>query len=199
MTFGIHFKLTSLLVLLSAFITHGNTMQHKDIIDNRTTGTLYSHHGTVWRLVTDGVMGGVSQGDLQPERIRGRDCLRLQGVVSTANNGGFVQMALDIGASGPFDASLFQGLLLEVSGNGEEYNLHLRTADLWLPWQSYRYSFVAESDWRQIRVPFTDLDAYRTNIRFNPKNLSRIGLVAIGREFQADLCLGDIRFYSSVE
>ena len=174
-------------------------MQYNDIIDSRTSGTLNSNYQISWRLVTDGVMGGVSQGDLQPDRIRDRDCLRLQGAVSTANNGGFVQMALDLGASAPFDASRFQGLLLEVSGNGEQYNLHLRTSDLWLPWQSYRYSFTAEPEWRQIRIPFSKLDAHRTNTRFDPKNLSRVGLVAIGREFQADLCLGDIRFYSSAE
>lgn len=183
--------------LLSAFVTNITAMATDNIIDDRASATLDSNSGTAWRLVTDGVMGGVSQGKLRPDRIRGRDCLLLQGAVSTANNGGFVQMALELGASQPFDASHYMGLLLEVSGNGEQYNLHLRTTDLWLPWQSYRYSFVAEPDWRQVRVPFSELTAYRTSTRFDPGRLARIGLVAIGREFQADLCLGSIRFYGS--
>lgn len=186
-------------VLLSAFITKDTAMATDDIIDDRVSDTLNANRGTVWRLVTDAVMGGVSQGDLRPDRVDSRNCLRLQGAVSTANNGGFVQMVLELGASKPFDASHYQGLLLEVSGNGEKYNLHLRTADLWFPWQSYRFSFVAEPDWRQIRVPFSELTAYRTKTRFDPEKLARIGLVAIGREFQADLCLGSIRFYGSGE
>jgi len=108
-------------------------------------------------------------------------------------------MSLELETSEPFDASNFEGLLLEIAGNGEQYNLHLKTTDLWFPWQSYRYSFVAEQDWRQIRVRFSELTAYRTYSRFNPEKVTRIGLVAIGREFDADLCLGSIRFYAGGE
>ena len=183
----------------SACATNGSTMADNKIIDDRVTGSLYSNKGTEWRLVTDGVMGGVSQGNLRLDTHRDRDCLRLEGAVSTTNNGGFVQMAVDLDASKSFDASSYEGLLLEVSGNGEQYNLHLRTADLWLPWQAYRYSFLADTEWRQIRIPFSELTAYRIMARLDPAKLARIGLVAIGRDFRADLCLADLRFYSRGE
>jgi len=84
----------------------------------------------------------------------------------------------------------------EVAGNNEDYNIHFRTSDLWFPWQSYRASFKATSDWQTIRIPFSDLDAYKTSQKFRQNKLKRIGLVGIGRDFLADLCLASIRFYS---
>ena len=121
----------------------------------------------------------------------------MRGNVSTENNGGFVQMALSLSEQGNFDASEFDGLEFEVSGNNELYNIHLRTADLWFPWQSYRASFNATADWQMVRIPFAEFEAYKTSQDFRQDKLRRIGLLAIGRVFQADLCLASIRFYTN--
>lgn len=166
------------------------------IVDDRTSGSLKSNLGIEWRLITDQVMDGMSSGKLTLDTYRGRDCLRLQVDVSTENNGGFVQMALSLSEKDNFDASAFAGIVMEVAGNHEDYNIHFRTADLWFPWQSYRASFKATSNWQTIRIPFADLDAYKTSKYFRPDKLIRIGLVGIGRDFQADLCLASIRLYS---
>jgi hypothetical protein len=165
------------------------------IVDDRSSGTLAATNGGQWQVVTDRVMGGRSDGDLQVDDYLGRGCLRLSGTVSTANNGGFLQAVLRLAGGRRFDASAYSGLILNVAGNGEVYNLHLKTSDLSLPWQSYRASFRAEPEWRQIRIPFTDLVPYRTGSAFQPSRLERIGLVAIGRAFIADLCLAELRFY----
>jgi len=165
------------------------------LIDDRSSGSLRSSLDSEWRLVSDRVMGGLSSGELAPARFMGRDCLRMRGAVTTANNGGFVQMALDLAGKG-FDASAYTGVLLQVAGNGEHYNVHLRTSDLQLPWQSYRAGFVAEPQWHELRFPFIDFEAYRTGSGFRPDRLVRIGLVAIGREFNAELCVARTAFYS---
>jgi hypothetical protein len=107
----------------------------------------------------------------------------MSGRVSLDNNGGFIQMAADI-APPPTDAT---GLMLDVSGNGEEYNVHLRTSDLDRPWQSYRASFIASQQRQEIRFPFEGFAPHRTEAQFNPANIRRIGIVAIGREFDADV------------
>ena len=166
------------------------------IIDDRGSDNLKSNLGIEWRLVTDQVMGGISSGKLTLDTYRGSDCLRMQGNVSTENNGGFVQIALSLSDKDDFDASAFAGIKMEVAGNNEDYNIHFRTSDLWFPWQSYRASFEATNDWQTIRVPFSDLDAYKTSQKFRQNKLKRIGLVGIGRDFLADLCLASIRFYS---
>ncbi len=85
-----------------------------------------------WQLVSDQVMGGVSAGQLSTVNTPDSPVYRLTGKVSLDNNGGFIQMAADINPP-PTDAT---GLMLDISGNGEEYNLHLRTSDLDRPWQS---------------------------------------------------------------
>lgn len=167
------------------------------IIDDRTSGSLGANLGTQWRLVTDQVMGGVSIGDVTLDNYKGKDCLRMRGDVSTDNNGGFVQIALDLTKDEPFDASAYAGIELIVSGNNEHYNVHLRTTDLWLPWQSYRFGFIATPDWQTIRVPFANIEAYRTTTKFHKDKLKRIGLVGIGRDFKADLCVASIKFYAT--
>lgn len=150
---------------------------------------------TRWRLVTDGVMGGVSTGALEAVTLAGRPALRMQGVVSLRNNGGFIQMVLDFSpGGGPIDASAWSGIELDVFGNGEAYGAHLRTDVLNRPWQSYRQAFTADAAWRTIQLPFDEFVPYRTDVPLDRRRLVRIGLAAIGREFSADLAVGGLRF-----
>jgi hypothetical protein len=165
------------------------------IIDDRSSSSPVSNLGSEWRLVTDQVMGGVSTGTLTLSTWMGRNCIRMQGAVSTDNNGGFVQIALSLSDQGRFDASAYDGIELEVAGNNEHYNVHFRTSGLLLPWQSYRSGFMATPDWRTVRIAFSDVKAYKTTRSFRRDKLERIGLVAIGRDFHADLCLASLRFY----
>jgi hypothetical protein len=162
------------------------------IIDDRRTGDYRSPLGTSWRLITDQVMGGISNGQLTLDTIDDRDCLRLRGDVRLENRGGFVQAALDIKHT---DASDYQGILLEISGNNEGYNLHLRTDDVWLPWQAYRASFQAPAGWHTVRLPFTEFAGYRIRSPLHLERLERIGIVAIGRTFKADLCVASLALY----
>ena len=165
------------------------------IIDDRDSGTLESALGPSWRMFSDGVMGGLSRGTLTPASADQRNCLRLQGDIRLDNNGGFVQAALDIKDTPAGNASAYSGIVLEVHGNDETYNLHLRTGDLWLPWQSYRTTFEAPARWRTLQLPFAGFSAYRTGKPLDVTKLERIGVVAIGRAFTADLCVGRIGFY----
>ena len=93
------------------------------------------------------------------------------------------------------DATGYSGVELEIAGNNEVYNIHIRTAGLWLPWQSYRFTFQADPEWKTLRFPFTKIVPYKTSQHFQQHRLMRIGLVGIGRDFQADLCLAAIKLY----
>jgi hypothetical protein len=163
------------------------------LIDDFTS--TISRLGTEWRLVTDGVMGGRSSGRLWRGELEGRAALCLRGDVSLENQGGFLQIALELAPSGTFDASAYRGLWLVVRGNGESYNLHLRTADLWLPWQSYRSELTAGAQWQEVRLPFDTFTPYRVATPLDTRRLRRLGLVAIGRAFAADLCVAGIGLY----
>lgn len=167
------------------------------IIDDFFHTDLVSATGTRWRAVTDKVMGGVSKASLEYRVVEGRSHLHMAGDVRLENNGGFVQAALDLALNGgTLDASEFIGVKLVVRSNGEQYAIHLRTSDNTRPWQSYRAQFIAAGDWTTIDLPFAVFDAHRLETPLDITRLRRIGLVAIGRAFRADLALADLRFYS---
>jgi len=156
---------------------------------------LLAANGQHWRCVSDQVMGGVSAGRLERCTLAGERALRLTGAVRLDNNGGFLQMALPLAEPGArLDASGYSGLRLRVRGNEMPYNLHLRSADMTAVWQSWRASFTADAAWQDIILPFAAFQPHRTDLPVNPARLTRLGLVAIGREMQADLALARLEF-----
>ena len=169
--------------------------QERLIIDDRGSGILESALGPDWRLISDKVMGGVSIGTLTPASIEQRDCLRLQGDVRMENNGGFLKASLKIDNTPARDASDYSGIEIEVYGNNEAYSLHLRSADLSMPWQSYRATFEAPARWQTLQLPFAEFSLYRTSKPLDLAELELIGFIAIGRAFTADLCIGRIGYY----
>lgn len=166
------------------------------LIDDFSDPNLASALGTQWRGVSDAVMGGVSRAAITHENIDGRTCLRLSGDVRLENDGGFIQVTLDLApADGTVDASAYEGIGVTVHGNGEQYSVHLRTPDNIRPWQSYRARFTAGPDWQTLEIPFHDFTPYRLDAPLDTTQLKRIGLVAIGRAFHADLTIGALSFY----
>ena len=166
------------------------------ILDDFSRDDLISTLGTPWRGFSDRVMGGISQETITLAEIEGRRCLRLTGDVRLENNGGFIQMALDLAPKGrTLDASDYRGVLLAVRGNGETYGVHLRTPDCVRPWQSYRANFVTGPEWQEIRLPFDRFEPHRLTAPLDVRHLRRIGLVAIGRAFHADLAVSAIGLY----
>ena len=165
------------------------------LIDDFENDDGLSQLGTPWRLVTDRVMGGVSTGRMSLTKIGGRRALCMKGDLSLKNNGGFVQTILDLGTTRYFNASSYTGIHVVVRGNCESYNLHLKTADICFPWQSYRSTFLAGPDWREIHLPFLGFESYRTDSPLDTGQLTRLGLVAIGRAFTAHICVSQVDFY----
>ncbi len=166
-----------------------------DTIDDLSQPPPRASIGASWELIADRVMGGVSNGTMRREVVRGREAIHMQGDVSLENNGGFIQIALDLAPDGAsVDASDWSGIEIDVIGNGESYNLHLRTADVTRPWQSYRQSFVARPEWRTLRLPFAGFDPHRIEAPLGLHTLRRIGIVAIGRAFHAEVAIGGVRF-----
>jgi len=180
-------------------VARGNSMDTRSaVIDDLGREPPLSTIGTRWQLFSDRVMGGVSNGTMGREIVAGRPAICMRGDVSLENNGGFVQIAVDLMPDGKAkDASGWAGVELDVFGNGEEYNFHLRTEDLTQPWQSYRQSFRAGPQWQTIQFRFQEFAPYRTDIALDIRRLRRIGIVAIGREFSAKVCIGRLRYFAA--
>ena len=163
------------------------------LIDDRASGSAVSTLGPSWRFFSDGVMGGVSSGSLRIDTMQGRSALCLRGQVRLENNGGFVQMALDLPEGPP--AAQWRGVELDVLGNGRRYGLHLRTTAMSLPWQAWRAPFEAPPTWQRLRLPFEAFQPHRTGGTLSAAELRRIGLVAIGEAFDAELCVARVALY----
>lgn len=173
-----------------------NEQSESLLIDDFSGSSGISSFGTEWRMFTDQVMGGLSTGEWDYDTIDGRRCVHLQGDVSLENNGGFVQVALPLMKEGqPFDASAYQGVRLWARGNGEAYHIHLRSSDTRRPWQYYGAKFIAESSWRMYDLPFSDFEPENMRTELKPDQLVRIAIVAIKKEFRADIAVARLEFY----
>ena len=92
-----------------------------------------------WRIVNDGVMGGLSSSKL--ELIEDGKAL-FSGYVSLENNGGFASVR---GLLGEKDASGIDKILIRVKGDGKKYDLRIRT-NRNFDGISYRVPFKTEKD-----------------------------------------------------
>jgi hypothetical protein len=186
---------TWILLMTTAFTAAGASNAADGLIDDFSSPDAPSRVGTTWRLITDQVMGGVSNGRMERRELDGRNALCMSGDVSLANNGGFVQINLELSPSGPLDASAYNGVRLVVRGNGEAYNLHLKTTATSMPWQSYRADFTAGDTWQEVQLPFAAFTPHRLVPALDATRLKRLGIVAIGREMRAELCVAEVGFY----
>lgn len=151
-----------------------------------------------WRMISDQVMGGRSQGQVLQQNENGSICDCLIGNVSLENNGGFIQMQIGLdkvvnpSAKSAFlsqNFADFEGIFIEVIGNPHSYNLHFKTSQLWLPWQSFRKEIEITDNWQQLCIPFAEFKSYRTFSKFNPAKVTRFAVVAIGDAFAAKVCV----------
>lgn len=160
------------------------------------------HHqdASPWRMISDQVMGGRSQGQVVRTQKDDSWCDCLQGQVSLENNGGFIQMQMNLkniaGLSKPF--AEYDGLFIELLGTPHVYNLHIKSSQLWLPWQSFRKEVAVTEQWQRFFVPFSDFEGHRTFSRFKPAKATRFAVVAIGEAFQADVCVRRFGVYQNV-
>jgi len=148
-----------------------------------------------WRFVSDQVMGGASQGKVTLIENQDSPCHCLTGLISLENNGGFLQMQLLKLDDLPVNFDDYLGLYLEVKGNEHDYNLHIRTSQLWLPWQSFRQTFHASQQWKRVFMPFTSFESYKTFSNLNAAKIQRLGILAIGEAFEANVCVRNLGLY----
>ena len=143
-----------------------------------------------WVYLADRVMGGISEGTAQFED----QVIRLSGEVSTANNGGFIQVRSPVlweAAKGK------TGIRLTVKGNGDQYYLHIRSTVTRLPWHYYHHSFQASGSWSEIILPFEAFEKSSSLLRaeLDQGKIKTIGIVAYGKDYSADVSVKRLEFY----
>ena len=103
-----------------------------------------------WRVVVDGVMGGLSTGKID----RTDSGIVFHGELSLENNGGFSQIRTPI-ERGSLEGA--DGIEIEVRGDGRSYIFDARAANMRVMAGSYQHTFdTKDGEWTTIRLPFTD-------------------------------------------
>ena len=127
-----------------------------------------------WQTVNDGVMGGVSEGNV---RIAEKN-LEFYGTLSLENNGGFASVR---SKAAKMDLSKFDGLVFKVRGDGRDYYLNVHVPSDQIAF-SYRASFKTEKNkWTEVTIPFADLKATSFGrIVENAKPLNASKVEAVG-------------------
>jgi hypothetical protein len=142
-------------------------------------------------------MGGVSDGQVSLEQDGEMYYARLTGNVSTANNGGFIQLRASVSfANSEKEGKNLQGVRLNVRGNGETYYIHIRTNESWSPSDYYATTFKADADWKMIDLPFkTFKRRWSKGSVLDPQKIRSFGIVAYGRDHISDVSVSTIEFY----
>ena len=150
-----------------------------------------------WQFYTDQVMGGVSEGGASVRLGSEGPYVRLEGSVSTANNGGFIQIRRNVSEKSR-DA---KGILIKVRGNGENYYIHVNTSETIFMPQQYRFYYQAvfrtSKEWSEVKLPFSSFKRSNPQIskNFSGEKLKTIGLLAYGKNYNALLEVKYLSFY----
>lgn len=150
-----------------------------------------------WIIISDGVMGGLSEGNMA---MTDGGTMRFRGDLSTKNNGGFSMVTSQ---KVDYNLSNDLGLLLNVKGDGRTYTARL-VSDA--RFRGMEVSFSAdietkEGEWTQVKVPFTDFKgSFRgTDLpkeKLDPSLIQRLGiLIGDKKDAPFDLEIGWIRTY----
>lgn len=146
-----------------------------------------------WIAISDQVMGGVSTADLRQDQRHDSVCSCLSGRTRLENNGGFVQMKLEIEPS--WSCADYAGMFIELCGAAHDYNLNVKTTQLDRPWQSFRCTLAVEPQWTRFVVPYAQLRPHRTDLALDPATIRSVAVIAIGSAFDVDVCVRRFGFF----
>ena len=138
-----------------------------------------------WKFFSDQVMGGVSEGKIALKKAKNNFFLRLEGTVSTKNNGGFIQVRKEY----EIKNDTYKGIRFKARGLESEYYVHVRTKKLFLPWQYYAGKFFVSKEWTNVEIKFDDFtksNFYQPQ-NFKSSEIRSIAFVAFGKDFDAKL------------
>ena len=102
-----------------------------------------------WVIVNDDVMGGISFCDIYTDN-EGNGVF--EGKVSTANNGGFSSIRLNLNK---VKTKNYTQIKIRLKGDNKKYQLRIKANRS--DYQSYVYSFKTSNEWEIITIPLKDM------------------------------------------
>ena len=149
-----------------------------------------------WQFISDQTMGGISNGQAVLDKEGDMIFARLTGNVSTANNGGFIQIRTNFSFVDLINTNRdLKGVILNTKGNGETYHIFIRTSEDRSYRDFYSATFTANDNWEIVDLPFTKFKHRYSNRSLDGNDIRTFGIVAYGRDFFSDVSVSEISFY----
>jgi hypothetical protein len=137
-------------IILAAIIMNNSLLLNEDNILLNSSIMLTKNQ---WRIVNDGVMGGLSSSKslVKDEKII------FSGNVSLENNGGFASLRSPVK---DYDFSEFTGLELKLKTDGKRYSISMKETSYFTGY-FYTKSFETKKDeWIIVQIPFDQFKLY---------------------------------------
>ncbi len=180
----------ALLVIFLTFTTIVSAKEEEILIPFSEENAKY------WQYISDQTMGGVSNGQAILEKDGDIFFARLVGNVSTANNGGFIQLRSTLSFVNLYNKNkTLKGVRLKTKGNGETYHIFIRTSETRSYSDFYFATFIADSKWNTVDLPFKNFKHRFSNSVLDGSDIRTFGIVAYGRDFFSDVSVSNIIFY----
>ena len=132
-----------------------------------------------WRIVNDGVMGGISQSSL---KLTESGYGLFAGHISLVNNGGFASIQLDTKIKLPKEKKF---IVLRVKGDRKYFEFRLKGSVYQA--ESYVHRFATSGEWENIKLPISDFyPQFRgrklNSPNFNFKNIEQMSFLIANKE-----------------
>ena len=179
-------------LLFSLLVFYSSVVFSKDQISIPFT----EENARYWQYISDQTMGGVSDGQAILDKDGDMIFARLTGNVSTANNGGFIQIRTNFSFVDLINTNKnLKGVLLNTKGNGETYHIFIRTSEDRSYRDFYSATFTTNDNWEIVDLPFSKFKHRYSNRSLDGNDIRTFGIVAYGRNFYSDVSVSEISFY----
>ena len=179
-------------LLFSLLIFYSSVVFSKDQISIPFT----EENARYWQYISDQTMGGVSDGQAILDKDGDMIFARLTGNVSTANNGGFIQIRTNFSFVDLINTNKdLKGVLLNTKGNGETYHIFIRTSEDRSYRDFYSATFTTNDNWEIVDLPFTKFKHRYLNRALDGNDIRTFGIVAYGRDHVSDISVSTLEFY----
>ncbi len=140
-----------LTIIISAIIMSSPLHQTEDTILLNASNMKTENQ---WRIVNDGVMGGLSSSNVT---VNDDNKIVFKGNVSLENNGGFASLRSPVKN---YNFEKFSGIELRMKGDGKRYSISMKETSYFTGY-FYTTSFDTKNDeWMVIKIPFDEFKLY---------------------------------------
>lgn len=137
-------------IILAAIIMNISLKQNNDSI---LLSAAIMQTEDKWRIVNDGVMGGLSSS----KTVIKDDKIVFSGNVSLENNGGFASLRSPVK---DYNFEKFAGLEIKIKGDGKRYGVSMKETTYFNGY-FYTTSFETKKDeWIVVQIPFNEFKLY---------------------------------------